>query len=83
MGGKIKNYNDYDVKGAITTLTITRGTGEKVNVVIDTEDLNRVLKYNWFAGWREDKQRYYIQVTDYYYDNKGKYKSRTILLHNI
>ena len=81
LGGKIKNYNDYDVKGEITTLTITKVTGEKVKVLIDTKDLNRVLKYNWSAGWRKDKQRYYIQVTDYYYDDKGKYKSRTILLH--
>jgi hypothetical protein len=81
LGGKIKYYNDYDVKGQITTLTITRSTGEKVKVLIDTEDLNRVLKYNWCAGWRKDKNRYYIQVTDYYYDKNGKYKSRTILLH--
>lgn len=81
MGGKIKYYNDYNIKGAITELIITRSTGEKVNVLIDTEDLNRVLKYNWCAGWRKDKQRYYIQVTDYYYDKNGKYKSRTILLH--
>lgn len=81
MGGKVKNYNDYDVKGIVTTLTITKNTGEKIKVLIDTEDLNRVLKYNWCAGWRKDKDRYYIQVTEHYYDNNGKYKGRTILLH--
>ncbi len=81
MGGKIKFQNDYNIKGAITELIITRNTGEKVVVLIDTEDLNRVLKHNWCAGWRKDKDRYYIQVCDYYYDNNGKYKSRTLLLH--
>jgi hypothetical protein len=84
LGGKIKYYNDYDIKGAITTLTITRSTGEKVKVLIDTEDLDRVIKHNWTAGWREGYQkRYYIQYIDYYYDTDGNYKGRTILLHKF
>lgn len=50
LGGKIKYKNDYNVKGKITELVITRGTGEKVTVLIDTEDLPRVIKHNWAAG---------------------------------
>lgn len=83
MGGKVKYYNDYDIKGETTELIITRGTGEKVVVLIDTEDLPRVVKHNWAAGWREDKQRYYIQFIDYYYDENGKYKGKTVLLHKF
>ena len=36
------------------------------------------------AGWREGYQkRYYIQYIDYYYDENGKYKGKTILLHKF
>lgn len=81
MGGKIKYYNDYIIKGEITELIITRGSGEKVIVLIDTEDLDRVQQYNWSAGWREGYQkRYYIQTTVYSYPN-GIYTGKTILLH--
>lgn len=84
MGGKIKYYNEYNIKGDITELIITRSTGEKIVVLIDTEDLDRVSKHNWCAGWRGGyQQRYYIQYIDYYYNDKGEYKGRTILLHKF
>jgi len=81
LGGVIKYLNEYITEGVITKLIITRGTGEKVIVLIDTEDLPRVRKHNWSAGWRKDKDRYYIQFIDYYYDENGVYKGKTILLH--
>lgn len=81
MGGVIKYLNEFIIEGAITKLIITRGTGEKIVVLIDTEDLTRVRKHNWSAGWRKDKDRYYIQFIDYYYDENGVYKGKTILLH--
>lgn len=73
--------NQYIIDGDIAKIIITNKKGKKITVLVDTEDLERVKKYNWTAGWREDKQRYYIQVTCYYYDEEGNYKHRTILLH--
>lgn len=81
--GKI-NINQYIIQGEITKLIITRNSGEKVVVLIDTEDLERVRQNNWSAGWREGYQkRYYIQYTEYYYNDAGEYKGKTILLHKF
>ena len=84
MGGKVINWNDYIIEGNITTLRITNRKGEVINVLIDTEDLERVKNHNWSCGWRDGYQkRYYIQYSKYLgmINNKPKYKS--ILLHKF
>ena len=79
MSGIIITHNDYFIEGSVTTLRITNTKGKVINVLIDTEDLNRVKNHNWSAGWRKGYQnRYYIQYSDY---SSGKCKS--ILLHKF
>ena len=79
MAGKVINWNDYFINSDVTTLRITNKKGRIINVLIDTEDLEKIKEYNWSAGWRGGYQkRYYIQYSDY---STGKCKS--ILLHKF
>ena len=84
MAGKIINHNDYFIEENITTLRITNRKGVVINVLIDTEDLDRIKNHNWCGGWRKGYQnRHYIQYSEYQGTINGKPKYKSILLHKF
>lgn len=74
--------NDYIIEGETTKIISTNLQGEKFEILIDTEDLPKVLdlKYSWSASWRKKIQNYYAVASVYQGDGKN---NKTIYLHRI
>lgn len=80
--GVRKPFNDYIILGDITTLFDTKQSGEVYELIIDTEDLDRLKMFNhkWSASYREASDSYYATYCLYYNEN-GKRKPKTMYLH--
>lgn len=73
--------HEYTILGDHTVLHIPyRDEGIK-DVYIDTEDLEKVKKYNWYIDHRCQRDGYYVCYTQYMgsYDGNPRYKK--LLLH--
>lgn len=82
MPNKKKGFNDYKVFGDITEFYIINWKGEKFTVLIDTEDLPKLIdrNYRWHVRWDNCIQDYYISTTP----TKEDKKNFSILnLHNL
>jgi hypothetical protein len=76
--------NEYIIDGDITTIIIKNKNNEIFNVLIDTEDLEKLQEIDnaWIAG-KDNKspEKYYIKSSIYNY--KKKNLKSTIYLHKI
>lgn len=84
---KYKSFsdNEYEICGNVTVLFIETKKGVKIEVLIDTEDLPKLIQLNlcWHSYWEPTSEFYYIKTTEYYYDENSKYKAKTIYLHRF
>ena len=74
--------NEYEIFGEYTVFYIVRRNGDKVNFIIDTEDLDKIKDMCWHAGWRNKFKKYYIEYTKYLGIINGKPFYKTIFLHD-
>lgn len=79
MGYKL---NDYKILGEYSVFYIVRRNGDKVEFIIDTEDLDKIKNMCWHAGWRNIFKKYYIEHTEYLGIIDGKPHYKTIFLHD-
>jgi hypothetical protein len=75
-------FNEYKIFGKYTILYIIRRNKDKVEFIIDTEDLNKVKGMCWHAGYRNRSKRYYIENTKYLGVVDGISFHKTIFLHD-
>jgi len=80
---KRKGFNKYEVRGDITIFFIKRQNGEVFEVLIDTEDLERLKKLNssWHVAWSSSINDYYISRTEYLGCTDTKSNNKTNYLH--
>lgn len=76
--------NEYEIRGDIAILFLENKKGI-VEVLIDTEDLQKLIDKNlcWHLYWEPTSEFYYIKATEYYYDENGDYKAKTLYLHRF
>jgi hypothetical protein len=75
--------NNYEIVGDYTVLYIVRPNGDKFNVYIDTEDLDKIKDMYWHITWHENFKGYYVEYTKYLGYVDGKPKNKVIFLHKI
>jgi hypothetical protein len=78
--------NEYKIKGDITYIYIINRKQEKFKVIIDTEDLQRLIDFNcnWHVRYDKATNEYYVRAIKIIYDENNKpTKSKTILLQRF
>jgi hypothetical protein len=78
---KKKGLNRYEIRGNITAIFLENKKGVKLETLIDTEDLQRLidLGYHWHLKWAKNVSSYYAQTTVYL----GNYQYKAFYLHNL
>ena len=82
---KIKGFNDYKTEGETTIIYLERKNGEILEALIDTDDLDRLIKHNysWHAIWKEDTKSYYVRTSVYEVSEIGKRICIMLYLHRL
>lgn len=78
--------NKYEIDNEVTKIIIENTKGELFYVYIDTEDLNKVIKYNWHVAFMKSNERYYVTTTKYfdeYIEGTNRKKATTISLSKL
>jgi len=82
---KHKDFNIYETDGGSTIIYLERKNGEILEALIDTEDLDRLIKlnYSWHAVWKEDAKSYYVRTSVYEVSEIGKRICIMLYLHRL
>lgn len=78
--------NEYKIDGDITYIYIVNRKNEKYKILIDTEDLERLIEFNamWFLSWSETSQKNYVSAMKYDgINDKGKTKYKAYYLERF
>jgi hypothetical protein len=83
MAAKKLGFNKYAIKGDITEFYITNKKGINFTVIIDTNDLQKLidLDYCWHTVKRYNC--YYVTCCNYLGSVNGKVEHEILLLHNV
>lgn len=75
----IRELNKYEIRGDTTALFMQKRNGELFETLIDTEDLEKVLRTNliWHVIWDIYTKSYYAKASAY------KQKPSTVSLHRV
>ena len=75
--------NRYIIQENISVMILTKRDGEKIEVKIDTEDVDRMKQYTWITEWHKDINCYLVN-TRIYNENckRKKITLQNFLLHN-
>ena len=84
---RFKSFNEYKIEGDTTIIYVEKRNGDIHEILIDTEDLDRLIELDWcwHTHWQKWTKSYYAQYTQYIgkIDNKLTYKyislSRTLM----
>lgn len=73
-----KGFNNYEIKDDYTIIFITKKSGETFETLIDTEDLQKLIKlnWNWRISYKKNSQSWYVET-------RGKGTNKTQYLHKI
>ena len=76
---RVRELNKYEIRGDTTVIFMPMRTGKLLETLIDTEDLEKVLKTNliWHGVWDIYSKAYYAKATAY------KQKPSTVSLHRV
>ncbi len=80
MAGKKLLGNDYIIEGSVTKIIVHKLDGSVHEILIDTEDLNKVVKYLWSASYTKRIDNYY--ATTSMFQGEG-IKNKTVYMHRI
>lgn len=78
--------NDYIITGDITTIFIVNKKGIRFEVLIDTDDLSRLIEADlkWHVAYDSHTNEYYVKSTKFYPStNIRKYHEKNIMLHRF
>ena len=81
---RTKGFNHYEIIGEDTKIFVIRNDGIKVEFIVDTDELQKLIELNqpWNATYDEFIDNYYGVSTLYYYES-GERKQRSIRLHEV
>lgn len=72
--------NDYEIKGNIAYIKLSKKDGSTIDTKIDAADLKTVLdKGTWFAEWHKDFNNYLVQTLSFITVNGKKLKEKQTL----
>jgi hypothetical protein len=73
----------YKIDGDVAMIYITNRKKEIFEVLVDTEDLERVINfhYSWYIAYHKSINAYYVKSTVYCGTVDGKHKSKPQFLH--
>lgn len=62
---RFKSFNEYKIEGDTTIIYVEKRNGDIHEVLIDTEDLDRLIELDWpwHTNWQECTGSYYAQYT--------------------
>ncbi len=71
--------NDYEIRGDVTVIFLQERDGKRIETLIDTEDLPKLLEIpvRWYAKYDKTCQRFYAQA------KVPKSNGRVLLLHRV
>lgn len=78
--------NEYKINGDITYIYVTNRKKKKFEILIDTEDLQRLINLdcNWHVVYDKATNEYYVRATKIIYDENNKpIGAETILLQRF
>ena len=81
-----KGFNKYKViNNDVAEFYVIRKDGTNVTFTIDAEDLSKLIKLNycWNAVYNEIVDNYYAVSTQYYKDENGARKQKSVLLTEV
>jgi hypothetical protein len=64
--------NEYIRQGDVSVMILVKRNGEKIEVTIDTEDIERMSKYTWITEWHKEIKNYLINTVIYNEENNRK-----------
>ena len=81
---KHKGFNEYKICGDYTEIYIIRKNGDKYTVLIDTEDLLKLIKVNYRWHINVERSMDWIYATAIYYEGEeGNKKAISVKLHHF
>lgn len=80
-----KSFNEYYICGNIAKIILHNKKGQKIETIIDTKNLKKLIKFNrhWHLEWNKYTKSYYVKTTIYIGIINGNPKSETLRLHNF
>jgi hypothetical protein len=79
----LNKINEYKIIDDYAIIYVKRRNGDIFELLIDLEDLDRVLLKSWHVGWRRDIKAFYGECCDYLGIINGKPKYKTIMMHKF
>lgn len=72
--------NDYEIRGDVTVIYLKRRSGESIETIIDTDDLEKLLKIDcaWYAKVTRNPGVYYVFSGKWACGGKREYLHRVI-----
>jgi len=82
---KKKGFNEYKIEGNTTILYFTDRKKNKYKILIDTEDLQKLIDfgYPWGVAYKPDIDSYYAKTTQYISCINRKVSNKNIELHRF
>lgn len=82
---KKRGFNEYKIMGDITEIYVERKDGKKFVILIDTEDLPRLLELDcpWGANCYIKNNWIYARASIYIKDENGKKKIKPLRMHQF
>lgn len=80
-----KGFNKYKIEGDIGYFYIINKKDEKFTVMVDSEDIPKLIELDqsWHIRWDKKSNNNYINATYHYKDEQGNWKQTTIRLHAV
>jgi hypothetical protein len=78
-------FNDYTIREETTALILKQADGSTMETLIDTEDLDGLVKSKtpWHSQWCIRTQSYYATASRRFTDENGKRRGSTISLNRV
>lgn len=86
LAPKKKGFNNkYEIKGDTTVIYVKRRDGTVHEVLIDTDDLEKIKSYNLpvCVKWNPSSNGFYAAMNKYMGKIDGKFVTKTIYLHHV
>jgi hypothetical protein len=81
--GKVKGFNDYEIRGNITSIFLVKRDGSIMETLIDTENLEKIksLNLHWHLRYAPNTNSYYAKACINFIDENNKRCQTNAYLH--
>lgn len=78
---KVMNINNYIFNEDYVVMVIYNREKEKFEAILDFADYEKIKDKKWYAAYKKNADKYYVQHTNYLGTINGKAKYKLIYLH--